>query len=370
MNKTKTIALAISGGVDSSVAAYLLKKQGYDVFGIFMKNWEEKTDNGLCTSAFDYEDAKSVCDDLDIPIYSVNFVEEYKNKVFMPFIEGYKSGLTPNPDILCNKEIKFKAFLKKALSLGADLIATGHYCQNKVIDGKNYLEKGKDQSKDQSYFLYTMRDEVLKKVIFPIGHLLKSEVKKIAKEQNLITANKKESMGICFIGKRDFKPFLNKYIEYKKGNFISIEGKTLAKHDGLAFYTIGQRKGLKLGGPGDAWYVAKKDVKDNTITLVQGKDHPALFCDDLIANNLSWINNHQEIKYPIKCLAKARYRQINFPCTIEKINDDNIKVIFETPQRAITEMQSIVFYSDDICLGGGIIKSAGISHYHKKKTKL
>lgn len=352
MSKQKTVVVGMSGGVDSSVVALLLKKKGYRVIGLFMKNWEEKNEEGQCNSAQDHDDASSVAQKLNIPFYTVNFVEEYKEQVFSEFLADCRAGLTPNPDILCNREIKFDCFLKKAIELGADYLATGHYCQT---DHKS-LYKGKDLNKDQSYFVYTLKKEVLSKVLFPIGGLEKSEVRKIAKENDLITHNKKDSTGICFIGKRNFKPFLSQFLGFSPGNFETINGEVIGSHDGLAYYTIGQRKGLGIGGEGDAWYVVDKNPKKNTCILVQGHHHPALYSSHLVATDLSWVSD-QHPPLPYTCKAKVRYRQEEQPCTITKIEDDRAYIVFHTPQRAVTEGQAIVFYEEELCLGGGKIIS-------------
>lgn len=351
--KKKVVAIGLSGGVDSSVSAYLLKKQGFEVFALFMKNWQDE--NSTCSSKKDFEDVQKVCKTLDIDYYTINFEKEYFDQVFSKCLEEYKLGITPNPDILCNKEIKFNLFLKKAIDLGADFLATGHYAQKEEIDNQIYLLKGEDSNKDQSYFLYTLKSEILKKVLFPIGHLTKKEVRKIAKEQNLSNHAKKDSTGICFIGKRKFAQFISKYISYTPGDIRSVDGQILAKHIGLSFYTTGQRKGLKIGGKGDAWYVVKKDLKTNTLFVAQGKNNKALFASRLVAKKLSFVVDNFSIKTPFKCLAKIRYRQNDQVCTIEKLEKNFLEVSFEKPQRAITEGQSIVFYQKSICLGGAII---------------
>lgn len=349
MSSQKTVVVGMSGGVDSSVSALLLKQQGYNVIGIFMKNWEEKDPSGICTSTKDYEDVVRVCEQIGIPYYSFNFVKEYRQEVFAHFLEELKNGYTPNPDILCNREIKFKVFLEKALSLGADYLATGHYCRND--SGK--LLKGADPNKDQSYFLYTLSSSILDKVLFPIGHLPKPEVRRIALENNLATSTKKDSTGICFIGKRDFKEFIGGHISYQKGNFENLSGKVIGTHDGIAFYTIGQRKGLNIGGPGDAWFVVGKDIARNVVLVEQGEDHPALFKQDLIATDLSWISTPPP--FPHTCKAKIRYRQSEQSCIITPLSESTAAVHFPVPLRAVTPRQSIVFYDGDICLGGGMI---------------
>lgn len=344
----------MSGGVDSSVAAYLLQKEGYEVLGIFMKNWEELDENGRCLALQDYEDVIKVCDILHIPHTVFNFVEEYHQRVFHHFLRGYELGQTPNPDIVCNREIKFGLFLKKALELGVDYIATGHYAQIHPTSAITELHKGADENKDQSYFLYTLKESILQKTLFPIGHLPKPTVKKIAYEQHFSTYNKKESMGICFIGKKNFAPFLSSYLDKKEGLIMDIEGNVLQKHKGLFLYTIGQRKGLQIGGKGDAWYVVDKDVHNNIVYVAQGKNHPSLFASHLMADDITWINNPPS--FPLSCHAKIRYRQKEVPCLVTPgENKEQLQVTFDSPQRAITPMQSIVFYHQNRCLGGGII---------------
>jgi tRNA-uridine 2-sulfurtransferase len=358
-----TVAVGMSGGVDSSVTALLLKQQGYRVIGLFMKNWEELDENGVCTSAKEYEDVASVCDMLEIPHYSVNFVKEYRDNVFSHFLEEFKSGHTPNPDILCNREIKFKMLLQRALELGADFLATGHYCRTaKTPEGPPLLLKGCDPGKDQSYFLYAIDGKALEKVLFPIGHLVKSELRAIARTHSLTTSDKKDSTGICFIGERNFKKFLGQYIQYRQGNFETLDGKVVGIHDGAAFYTIGQRKGLKIGGAGEAWFVVGKDLDRNVVFLAQGTHHPALYCDSLTATDLTWISGKPPL-LPFKCYAKVRYRQPDQACIIEKIADGKAFVSFDIPQRAVTPRQSVVFYDGEICLGGGMIEAASPSYY-------
>jgi tRNA-specific 2-thiouridylase len=352
----KTVVVGMSGGVDSSVAALLLKKQNYHVIGMFMKNWEEKDENGICSSTRDYEDVVKVCQQLDIPFYSVNFVEEYRHQVFSYFLSELRAGFTPNPDVLCNREIKFKVFLEKAISLGADFLATGHYCQKSSRPDAPELLKGVDPNKDQSYFLYTIPSSSLQKVLFPIGHLLKTQVRKIAKEFGLATAEKKDSTGICFIGKRDFKEFTGRYLGYTPGKFENLKGAVIGQHDGIAFYTIGQRKGLRIGGPGNAWFVIGKDIERNVVIIEQGEDHPALYKSALIATELCWVAGIFPSPLPFSCSAKIRYRQPEQSCMIEKIEDGKAYIRFNRAQRAITPRQSIVFYEGDRCLGGGIIQ--------------
>lgn len=348
----KRVVVGMSGGVDSSVAACLLKEQGYEVLGLFMKNWEEKDADGICRSTADYEDAAKVCAILGIPLYTVNFVQEYWDLVFSHFVEELKLGYTPNPDILCNKEIKFNVFFEKAKSLGADFLATGHYCQ--VADGE--LLKGADPGKDQSYFLHAVKKDVLKQVLFPIGHLHKSEVRRIAEKRGLPTHDKKDSTGICFIGKRNFKEFISRYIPYNPGNFINLQGEVIGQHDGAAYYTVGQRKGLGIGGPGDAWFVVDKDMENNIVVIEQGSDHPALYAPALVARHPFFIDGIFPHPLPFRCRAKIRYRQEDQECVIEAIENDTVTVSFLQPQRAITPRQSIVFYQGAVCLGGALIE--------------
>ncbi len=346
----KRVIVGMSGGVDSSVSALLLKQQGYEVTGLFMKNWEETGPDGQCHATQDYEDVAKVCDQIGIPYYTVNFAQEYWDRVFSLFIEELKLGYTPNPDVLCNREIKFKAFFEKALTLGADYIATGHYAQTK--DGR--LLCSTDNDKDQTYFLYTVKDRILSQTLFPIGHLTKPEVRALALAHNLPTAEKKDSTGICFIGERKFSTFLNRYIAYQTGPFQTMDGRTVGEHKGVAYYTIGQRKGLAIGGPGDAWFVVAKDTARNIVFVEQGADHPALYRDHLTATDISWV--HAPPSLPLTCTAKIRYRQPSQECTIEKMEDGRLFVKFPSPQRAVTPRQSIVFYDERICLGGAIIE--------------
>lgn len=357
----KHIIVGISGGVDSSVAAYLLKQAGHQVEGIFMKNWEDDDTDDYCAAEEDLADAKAVCKTLDIPLNMVNFANEYWDRVFSHFLDEYRAGRTPNPDILCNKEIKFNAFLDYAKKAGADLIATGHYVQSRKSNTSTLLCKGKDPQKDQSYFLYALDETQIASACFPVGALEKTEVRKIAKDLSLTTHDKKDSTGICFIGERKFKDFLNEYLPAQPGEIKTLEGEVIGQHDGLMFHTIGQRQGLQIGGlknrPELPWYVAHKDINSNTLIVVQGKDHPALFANKLIVNKPHWIN--AEPTFPLRATAKNRYRQADQSCVIEKSDSDtdSICVTFDQPQRAITLGQSAVFYQDDICLGGGIITS-------------
>jgi tRNA-specific 2-thiouridylase len=346
------VIVGMSGGVDSSVSALLLKQAGHEVLGLFMKNWE---DDGVCPAAADFEDVSLVCKEIGIPYYTVNFAKEYQDQVFSDFLSESLAGRTPNPDILCNREIKFKVFYDKAKELGADFLATGHYAQVGRDAGKATLLRGNDTNKDQSYFLYAVRSEVLENVMFPIGHLPKSEVRRIALEAGLSTAKKKDSTGICFVGKRDFRTFLNEHLKAVPGAFITPEGKKIGEHIGLPFYTIGQRKGLGLGGPGDAWFVVDKDLEANTVTVVQGEDHPLLYTEGLFTLEPHWISGTPPSTFPYRCTAKVRYRQPDFPCEVSMLPNGQLAVQFDEPQRAVTPGQSIVFYQGATCLGGAII---------------
>lgn len=362
-----TVIIGMSGGVDSSVCAALLKEEGYNVIGLFMKNWEEFDEHGVCQASKDYDDVIKVCERLGIPYYSVDFVKEYRDQVFSHFVEEYKVGFTPNPDILCNREIKFKVFFEKAMELGADFLATGHYCQTKEINGENVLIKGNDPLKDQSYFLYTIKKEVLKKVMFPVGHIPKTEVRKIAAKYDLATKEKKDSTGICFIGERNFKNFLSNYITFEDGNFETLDKTVVGRHTGASYYTIGQRKGLGLGGQGEPWFVVGKDMSRNVVYVERGEFHPHLYADDLIATDLSFVSGVWDRPLPFKCTAKIRYRQKDQECTVTKIEDGKIYVEFTKAQRAITPRQSVVFYDGDICLGGAMIERSGPTYYEQNK---
>ena len=348
------VVIGMSGGVDSSVAALLLKQQGYDVIGIFMKNWEDTDEFGVCTATEDYEDVIRVCNQLDIPYYAVNFEKQYWEKVFTYFLDEYKAGRTPNPDVMCNKEIKFKAFLDHALSLGADYVATGHYAQVREHNGHYELLRGVDTSKDQTYFLNQLTEDILAKVMFPLGNLEKTDVRKIAQENDLATAHKKDSTGICFIGERDFKEFISEYLPAQPGDMQTLAGEVKGTHDGLMYYTIGQRQGLGIGGAGEPWFVVGKNVQDNILYVEQGTDHEHLYSDSLIATDMNWITTPKTDK-PFTCTAKFRYRQQDSPVTVEMIGENQAYVKFHHKQKAITPGQAVVFYDGDICLGGGTI---------------
>ena len=355
----KTVVVGMSGGVDSSVAALLLKEQGFNVIGLYMNNWEETDACGACTGEEDFADVRRVANKIGIPYYSVNFAKEYLDRVFSYFLKEYAAGRTPNPDVLCNREIKFKDFKEKALELGADYIATGHYCDILHENGVHYLLKAKDQSKDQTYFLNQLSQEQLDGVLFPLGKLDKSEVRKIAIENGLATAAKKDSTGICFIGERNFRNFLSKYLPAKKGDIITTDGKKIGEHMGLMYYTLGQRRGLNIGGQkgddGGRWFVIEKDLKNNILYVAHGSEE-RLYSKGLILHSVNWIPFAPKEK-EFKCTAKFRYRQPEQGCTV-RIKDGFIQVDFDEKQRAITEGQFAVFYSGDKCIGGGVIEKA------------
>lgn len=354
----KKVVLGMSGGVDSSVSALLLKEAGYDVTAIFMKNWDEKDEYGVCTATDDSIDARKVADQLGIPYYTVNFEKEYWDNVFTYFLDEYKKGRTPNPDVMCNQEIKFNAFLKYALKLDADYIAMGHYARVEERDGKYCLLRGLDRNKDQSYFLSRITQDALRRTIFPVGHLEKTEVREIAKKNNLYTAKKKDSTGVCFIGERDFDAFLDNYLLAKPGDIVDLEGNKLAKHSGLIHYTLGQRRGIGIGGQGsgEPWFVAGKDLQKNRLFVVQGGDHPALYSKALIGEEPSWTLG-EEPSFPLKCTAKFRYRQEDIGVTVIKLDSGDLKIIYDQAVKAVTPGQAAVLYKDDICLGSSIIKS-------------
>ncbi|MFQ1005685.1 tRNA 2-thiouridine(34) synthase MnmA [Gilliamella sp. B2717] len=360
MNTSPKVVVGMSGGVDSSVSAYLLQQQGYQVVGLFMKNWEEDDTDEYCSAAVDLADAQAVCDKLNIKLYTINFAAEYWDNVFEHFLSEYKAGRTPNPDILCNKEIKFKAFLEYAAQdLGADYIATGHYVRKRTTGDKVELLRGVDNNKDQSYFLYTLSEDQVRQSLFPVGELEKPQVRKIAEQLGLATASKKDSTGICFIGERKFSDFLARYLPAQAGAIRTVDGQVIGKHQGLMYHTLGQRKGLGIGGLKQAddtpWYVVDKDIKNNELIVAQGHDHPALFSDGLIAQQLHWVDRKAVTK-PFTCTVKTRYRQQDIQCQVNPISEDKIEVIFANPVAAVTPGQSAVFYQDEVCLGGGIIE--------------
>jgi tRNA-specific 2-thiouridylase len=360
------IVVGLSGGVDSAVTAYLLKQQGHEVVGIFMKNWEDDDDSEYCSSNIDFVDAAAVADVIGIEIEHVNFAADYKDRVFAEFLREYQAGRTPNPDILCNAEIKFKAFLDHAMRLGAEKIATGHYARvrQNASNGLFELLKGLDPAKDQSYFLHRLNQAQLSKTLFPVGELHKTEVRRIAEEMHLPNAKKKDSTGICFIGERPFREFLNRYISKEPGAIKNAKGQTIGEHVGLSFYTLGQRQGLGIGGlkakgaqrgggEHQPWFVARKELDTNTLWVVQGHDHPWLQSERLEAQDLSWTSGHVPTDGVLA--AKTRYRQSDATCTLHGLQSERIALQFEQPQWAVTPGQSAVLYDGDVCLGGGVI---------------
>lgn len=355
----KRVVVGMSGGVDSAVAALLLKEQGYDVVGVFMKNWED--DSGECTSVEDYEDVRSVCDTIGIPYYTVNFVQEYWDRVFTYFLEEYKNGRTPNPDVLCNREIKFAAFLEFAMQTGAQYLATGHYARTEKKDGMTYLKKGLDAGKDQTYFLCQLSQEQIKHAIFPIGDMQKSDVRTLAKQAGLEVALKKDSTGICFIGERKFKQFLSNYLPANPGDIKTQEGKLVGRHDGLMYYTIGQRRGLNIGGKkegtGERWFVVEKDLEHNILYVSQGAESELLYSSALLMQDMNFISGKEDQK-AFECTAKVRYRQEDQQAYVTKKEDGLYLVEFAQKQRAITPGQYCVLYDGDICIGGGVCVSS------------
>jgi len=376
-NSQLKVIVGMSGGVDSSVSAFLLQQQGYQVEGLFMKNWEEDDTDEYCAASEDLKDAQAICDKLGVKLHTINFATEYWDNVFEYFLAEYKAGRTPNPDIMCNKEIKFKAFLEFACEdLGADYIATGHYVQRELrdsslcnddstaIDSSNSktwkMIRGLDNNKDQSYFLYTLNEQQLSRTLFPVGHIEKPEVRAIAEKAGLVTHNKKDSTGICFIGERKFKDFLGKYLPAQPGIIESAEGDAIGHHDGLMYHTLGQRKGLRIGGLSNAgeepWYVVEKDLLRNVLVVGQGHNHPRLFSKGLIANQLHWVDR-KHLTQAITCTVKTRYRQEDVACTVKPMVNEEYQIIFDEQQSSVTPGQSVVFYQGDVCLGGGIINT-------------
>ncbi len=357
----RTIAVGLSGGVDSSVAALTLKKQGHEVFGVYMQNWDADREDPYCTAEQDLSDAKSVADQLGIPLLVANFAKEYWDRVFQYCLDEFAAGRTPNPDVWCNREIKFKSLLEFALAEGADCLATGHYARIGTSDGCYRLLKSLDPNKDQTYFLYLLDQSQLSSSVFPVGDYLKTNVRAMAKHMNFITHAKKDSAGICFIGERKFKTFLKEFLLAQPGDMETPDGKIVGTHDGVMFYTIGQRKGLHIGGRADsdedAWYVLGKNVKRNVLIVGQGEDHPLLYSTQLTCTKLHWISGKTPA-IPLTLMAKTRYRQPDQRCQITALGNDSCSVEFDTAQRAITPGQSLVFYHGDECLGGGIIRGA------------
>ena len=349
------IVVGMSGGVDSSVAALLLKRQGYDVIGVFMNNWEEDGDDGVCTAESDWRDVRAVCDMIGIPYYAVNFAQEYWDRVFSYFLAEYRAGRTPNPDVLCNREIKFRAFLDFAMQLGASRMATGHFVQT---NEQGDLLRGADSQKDQSYFLYMLHREQLKKAVFPVGGMTKAEVRRIAAERGLPVSQKKDSTGVCFIGERKFKQFLQTYLPAQPGDMVSPEGQVVGRHDGLMYYTLGQRRGLGIGGCGDgrSWFVIGKDLENNRLLVAQGEDHPMLYSTRCIAGGVTWVGGAPLREgETIRCTARFRYRQGDQPVEAT-LTGDKLLIHSLTPQRAVTPGQSAVLYDGERCLGGAVVE--------------
>lgn len=355
----------MSGGVDSSVTALLLKQQGYEVQGLFMRNWEYGLEGSQCPNRIEFEDAKKVGNILGIEVKGIDFVEEYRTKVFDVFLEGLKKGLTPNPDILCNREIKFNVFLNEAKKMGADMIATGHYAKISTYNNHHVLDTPKDDTKDQTYFLHALSSEQLSQALFPLADLTKKEVREIAQEHNLHVSDKKDSTGICFIGKQKFDEFITQHLKAIPGDFIDETGKVIGRHKGLICYTLGQRKGIGIGGIRETetddhihnpWYVAKKDMENNTLTIVQDTNHPLLMNQNVEASHMHWVLE-EEPKIGAKLMAQVRYRQQKQACTVTSTNDGKVLVQFNKPQRAVTLGQSLVLYDGDYCLGGGFISN-------------
>ena len=349
------VVVGMSGGVDSAVSALLLRRQGYDVVGVFMKNWEEQDENGVCTAESDWRDVQDVCEIIGIPYYSVNFAKEYRDRVFSLFLSEYEKGRTPNPDVLCNREIKFKAFLDFAMQLGAEKMATGHFVRT---DAAGHLLRGADGNKDQSYFLYMLHEAQLKKALFPVGGMTKQEVRRVAAEAGLPVSAKKDSTGVCFIGERDFKAFLQGFLPAQPGDMVTPQGEVVGHHDGLMYYTLGQRRGLGIGGRGDgrSFFVVDKDLKNNRLIVVQGEDHPLLYSRAALASQATFIGEPLPENTPCRVTAKFRYRQPDQPVTVTRRGDD-LLFTFDEPQRAVTPGQSAVLYDGQTCLGGGIIES-------------
>ena len=350
------IVVGMSGGVDSSVAALLLKRAGHEVIGVFMKNWEEKDENGVCTSEADWADVRAVCERIDIPYYSVNFVQEYADRVFSYFLSEYRRGRTPNPDVLCNREIKFKAFLDFAMDLGADALATGHFCRlGDAAGGGKLLLRGADENKDQSYFLYMLGQRALEKAMFPVGDLTKAQVRELAAQAGLATSAKRDSTGVCFIGERRFKPFLQQFLPAQPGDMRTLSGKVVGRHDGLMYYTLGQRRGLGIGGAGNGerWFVLAKDMEKNELIVEQGADHPLLYSRTAIGEEATWIAGEPPAR-AFSCTCKYRYRQADQQVEVALLEGGRVRVTAKERQRAVTPGQSMVFYQGEACIGGAI----------------
>lgn len=357
------VVVGMSGGVDSSVAAHLLIEQGHDVVGLFMKNWDEKDADGHCPADKDFQDVLSVCDRLQMPCYSIEFIDEYRDNVFSEFLKEYEAGRTPNPDVLCNREIKFDLFLRKAAEFGGEFLATGHYARVAQSPKGPTLLRGRDPNKDQTYFLTAVPRGRFEKVLFPIGDMEKSEVREIARKIGLSTAEKKDSTGICFIGERKFREFLSKYVHAKPGRIIDLDGHEVGEHNGIAFFTLGQRKGLGLGGEGEPWFVVGKNLQRNELVVVRGEEHPALYAKRLIAKEINWLIEAPQAGDQISCTAKTRYRQTDQACIASVDASGQVTVQFNEPQRAMTPGQYVVFYQGDACIGGGVIHATEEPQY-------
>ena len=352
------IVVGMSGGVDSSVAALLLRRAGHEVIGVFMNNWEEKDENGVCTSERDWADARAVCEALDIPHYSVNFAREYRERVFEHFLDEYRRGRTPNPDVLCNREIKFSVFLDFARKLGADRLATGHFANVDRVDGEYRLLRAADENKDQTYFLYMLGQDALSMAMFPVGHLTKAEIRAIAREAGLPVSEKKDSTGVCFIGERDFKRFLSGYLPARPGDMVTTDGKVVGRHDGLMYYTLGQRRGLGIGGGGNGqrWFVLRKDLERNQLVVSQGEDD-SLFSLRAVGSETTWLAERPPVPEgePLDCQVRLRHRQPLQDCRLT-LREGRAYMDFAAPQRAVTPGQSAVFYQGRVCLGGAIVE--------------
>ena len=351
------IVAGMSGGVDSSVAALLLKRAGHEVIGVFMNNWEEKDENGVCTSERDWADVRAVCERLDIPYYSVNFAKQYRERVFEHFLAEYRRGRTPNPDVLCNREIKFNVFLDFAEKLGAEKLATGHFARLDRAGGEYRLLRARDENKDQTYFLYMLGQRALSKALFPVGGLTKAEIREIARDAGLPVSEKKDSTGVCFIGERNFKRFLSEYLPAQPGDMVTPEGRVVGRHDGLMYYTLGQRRGLGIGGGGNGqrWFVVRKDLQNNRLVVRQGEDDE-LYTGEATGSDVTWLAGHPPVEEgePLRCLVRLRHRQPLQGCALT-LRDGRALMRFDAPQRAVTPGQSAVFYQDQVCLGGAII---------------
>ena len=355
------VVVGMSGGVDSSVAAMLMKRAGHEVIGVFMKNWEEKDDSGVCTSERDWSDARAVCEHLDIPYYSVNFARQYWDRVFEHFLAEYRRGRTPNPDVLCNREIKFNVFLDFAEKLGAEKLVTGHFANIDCVGGEYRLLRAADENKDQTYFLYMINQRALSKAMFPVGNLTKAQIRQLARDNGIPVSEKKDSTGVCFIGERNFKQFLSAYLPAQPGDMVTLDGRVVGRHDGLMYYTLGQRRGLGIGGGGDGrrWFVVQKDLKRNVLVVQQGEDSPLLYTRAARGGELTWLAERPPVPdgAPLRCQVRLRHRQPLQQCTLI-LRDGVAHMRFDDPQRAVTPGQSAVFYLDRVCLGGCIVDTA------------